>query len=102
MKDIQQQKGLKRSLFKELTKSCGGGRDGKQEAQNKIRKYKKRNAIAYKGQSDDDSLSSGYEESQESLVGEIVECGTFISDLESQKEQNQKLMKQTLRDVSNI
>ena len=42
-----------------------------------------------------------YDDSQESLIVSIVECKTFISDYESQHRDQKKLLKSSLRDLSN-
>ena len=56
--------------------------------------------------SDDDNGDGGdddnpYDDSQESLIASIVECETFISDYKSQHRDQKKLLKSSLRDLSN-
>ena len=101
MRDIQEQQDRKRMLKRTLEENCGGGKEARTAAKKKLCVYKKKVGIEFKGGSDTESVESYFEDSQESLVAEIVQCETNISDLKSQKDHQKRLLTKTMRDATN-
>ena len=85
-----------RKLTTELANHIGSA-CARQEAKERIAAYR----LLKRSDDSDGDDDNPYDDSQESLIISIVECETFISDYESQHCDQKKLLKSSLRDLSN-
>ena len=77
-----------------------GSASARQEAKDRYSAYKLM-LQRDDGNSDGDDDDNPYEDSHESLIECIVECETIISEYESQHCNQKKLLKSSLRDLTN-
>ena len=96
MREIQAQQDRRRRLKRDLKAGCGSGKEGRAIAKQKLNVHKKKVGMAFKGGSDTESVDSDYEDYQESLVADIIQCEMNIVDLEDQKNHQKKLLKDTM------
>ena len=95
-RELQNQRDRRRTLTTELANHIGSA-GARQDAKERIAAYR----LLKRSDDSDDDDDNPYDDSQESLIVSIVECETFISDYESQHRDQKKLLKSSLRDLSN-
>ena len=84
-------------MKRDLEARCGSGKEECAKAKQKLNVHKKKVGIEFKGGSDTESVESDYEDSQESLVADIIQCKMNIVDLDDQKNHQKKLLKGTMK-----
>jgi hypothetical protein len=95
-RELQNQRDRRRTLTTELANHIGSA-GARQDAKERIAAYR----LLKRSDDSDDDDDNPYDDSQESLIVSIVECETFISNYESQHRDQKKLLKSSLRDLSN-
>ena len=95
-RELQNQRDRRRTLTTELANHIGSA-GARQDAKERIAAYR----LLKRSDDSDDDDDNPYDDSQESLIVSIVDFETFISNYESQHRDQKKLLKSSLRDLSN-
>ena len=96
IRELQNQRDRKRTLTTELANHIGSA-GARQDAKERIAAYR----LLKRSDDSDGDNDNPYVDSQESLIVSIVDFETFISNYESQHRNQKKLLKSSLRDLSN-
>ena len=95
-RELQNQRDRRRTLTTELANHIGSA-GARQDAKERIAAYR----LLKRSDDSDGDNDNPYVDSQESLIVSIVDFETFISNYESQHRDQKKLLKSSLRDLSN-